>query len=130
MPNIYLPGVVTIPSALQITAITKASPMVVTLATPDPVTEANTYIVGMAVKLNVPISYGMYQANNLIGTITAISGLNFTLNIDSSQFDAFVAPSGSSGVQPATISPNGSRNLEYNNKTAEVPFQSFSNIGN
>lgn len=130
MPNIYLPGVVTIPSSLQIIAITQASPMVITLETPDPVTQANTYIVGMAVKLNVPISYGMFQANGLTGTITAISGLNFTLNIDSSQFDAFVAPSGSSGVQPATIAPNGSRNLQYSNQTGEVPFQSLNNIGN
>lgn len=104
--------------------------MVIGVAVQNTTTEANTYIVGMAVRLMVPQTYGMYQANNLIGTITAINGLNFTLNLDSSLFDAFVVPSGVTVEQPATIAPNGSRNLQYNNQTNEVPFQSLNNIGN
>lgn len=90
--------------------------------------EANTYIVGMAIRLFVPYSYGMFQANNLVGTITAINGNTWTLNLDSSQFDPFVIPA--SGEQPATVSPNGSRNYQYNNGSAQVPFQSLNNIGN
>lgn len=129
MPNQYLPGVVTIPSSLIITAISQSMPMVITVQVETPVTEANTYIVGMAVRLNVPQSYGMYQANGLVGTITAISGNNFTLSLDSSFFDSFVVPSGNA-EQPASIAPNGSRNLEYNNTTGKVPFQSLNNIGN
>lgn len=129
MPNQYLPGVIAIPSSLVITAITRTAPMVISVAIGNSVTEANTYIVGMAVRLFVPQTYGMYQANGLIGTITAINGLNFTLNLDSSQFDAFVVPSGNV-EQPATIAPNGSRNLQYNNLTDLVPFQSLNNIGN
>lgn len=129
MPNQYLPGVIAIPSSLVITAITQAAPMVVTVAIGNSTTEANTYIVGMAVRLFVPQTYRMYQANGLIGTITAISGSNFTLNLDSSQFDAFVVPSGNV-EQPATLAPNGSRNLEYNNFTGDVPFQSLNNSGN
>ena len=130
MPNQYLPPVIQIPSSLLITAITRSAPMVVTVQVATPTTEANTYIVGMAVRLFVPVSYGMYQANNLVGTITAISGSNFTLSLDSSQFDAFVAPSGNLITTPASISPNGSRNLQYNNNTDLVPFQSLNNIGN
>jgi hypothetical protein len=103
--------------------------MIVTVDIANTTTEAETYIVGMAVRLNVPQTYKMYQADKLVGTITAINGLNFTLNIDSSQFDAFVVPSGNV-LQPATIAPNGSRNLEYNNLTRQVPFQSLNNIGN
>ncbi len=103
--------------------------MVITVAVNNATTEANTYIVGMAVRLFVPVTYGMYQANNLVGTIMAINGLNFTLNIDSSSFDPFVAPSGNV-AQPATISPFGSRNLQYNNNTDLVPSQSLNNIGN
>ena len=83
----------------------------------------------MAVKLFVPVTYKMIQANNLVGTITAINGADFTLNLDSSQFDAFVIPSGNAET-PASISPFGSRNLEYNNLTDNVPFQSLNNIGN
>lgn len=129
MANNYLPPVIQIPSSLNITAITQASPMVISVAIGNAATEANTYIVGMAIKLFVPQTYGMYQANNLVGTITAINGQNFTLNIDSSLFDAFVAPSGNV-LQPATIAPAGSRNLQYNNFTGDVPFQSLNNIGN
>jgi hypothetical protein len=103
--------------------------MVITVAIANPTTEANTYIAGMAVRLMVPQTFGMYQANGLVGTILAIDGNNFSLNIDSTQFDPFVVPSGNI-LQPATISPNGSRNLQYNNLTNEVPFQSLSNVGN
>jgi len=129
MPNQYLPGVITIPSSLVITAITKSSPMVITLDIANITSEANTYIVGMAVRLFVPTTYKMYQANNLVGTITAINGLDFTLNLDSSLFDAFVVPSGNV-TQPATIAPYGSRNLEFNNTTGKAPFQSLNNLGN
>ena len=103
--------------------------MVITVQVGNTTTEANTYIVGMAVKLFVPQPYRMYQANGLVGTITEINGSDFTLNLDSSQFDAFVVPSGNV-EQPATIAPNGSRNLQYNNNTDLVPFQSLNNIGN
>jgi hypothetical protein len=129
MPNTYLKGTIFIPSSLVITAITQATQAVVTCIV-NSVTEANTYIPGMLVRLFVPSSYGMFQADGQTVKIISISGLNFTLNIDSSQFDAFVAPSGSSGVQPATIAPNGSRNYQYNNQSMDVPFQSLNNIGN
>jgi hypothetical protein len=129
MPNQLLPPVIQIPSSLVIIAITQSSPMVITVSIGNTTTEANTYIVGMAVRLFVPQTYKMYQANNIVGTITAINGSNFTLNVDSSQFDPFVIPSGNV-EQPATISPNGSRNLQYSNGTELVPFQSLNNIGN
>lgn len=128
MPNYYLPGTIAIPSALDITAITQSYPMVVTCVL-NTVTEANTYIPGMLVKLQVPSSYGMYQANNLTGQIVAVSGLNFTLNLDSSQFDAFVVPS-ITKEQPASMAPAGSKNLTYGNTTNRVGFQSLNNQGN
>lgn len=104
--------------------------MIVSVSIGNTSTEANTYIVGMAVRLMVPQTYKMYQANNLVGTITEINGLDFTLNLDSSGFDTFVVPSGNL-EQPATIAPNGSRNLQYNNTNInQVPFMSLNNIGN
>ncbi len=130
MANQYLPPVVLIPSSLLITSISQSLPMVVGVQVQNTTTEANTYIVGMAIRLMVPQTYRMYQANNLVGTITAISGSNFTLNLDSSLFDAFVVPSGNV-EQPATIAPNGSRNYQYTNGSNQaVPFQSLNNIGN
>lgn len=129
MVNQYLPPVIAIPSSLLITSITQSFPMVITVAIGNTTTEANTYIVGMNVRLFVPNSYGMYQANNLIGNITAISGSIFTLRLDSSLFDPFVIPSGSV-ESPASIAPYGSTNLQYDNTTNQVPFQSLQNIGN
>lgn len=129
MANNYLPPVIQIPSSLLITAITQSSPMVITVAIGNPTTEANTYIPGMNVRLLVPRPYGMYQANGLVGTILNINGSDFTLSLDSSGFDPFVIPSGNV-EQPASIAPFGSRNLQYNNSTDQVPFQSLNNIGN
>lgn len=130
MANQYLKPVIQIPSSLLITAISRAVQMVITVSIGNSTTEANTYIVGMAVRLVVPKTYGMYQANNLVGTIMVISGSDFTLNLDSSQFDPFIIPSGVTIEQPATIAPAGSRNYEYNNNSRNVPFQSLNNIGN
>lgn len=129
MTNQYLRGVITIPSSLLITNITRSSPMVVSVEVGNTSTEANTYLIGMAVKLMVPRPYGMYQANGLVGTIQAIVGSDFILNLDSTLFDIFVIPSGNV-EQPATISPSGSRNLTYDNSSRLVPFQSLNNIGN
>ena len=66
--------------------------MVVTVAIGNSNVEANTYVVDMAIRLFVPQSYGMIQAHNIVGTIIAINGLDFSLNWDSSQWDAFVIP--------------------------------------
>lgn len=133
MVNQYLPPIIQIPSALEVTAITTSLPMVITVQIQNTTTEVNTYTVGMAVRLFVPHSYGMYQANNLVGTIIAINGNQFSLSIDSTQFDPFVVPTPPSikTEQPATISPNGSRNYQYaNGSSLSVPFQSYNNIGN
>lgn len=129
MTNQYLPPVITTPSSLLVVGITQSLPMVITITIGNPASDAITYIVGMAVKLTVPISYGMFQANNLVGTITAINGMQFTLNIDSSQFDAFSIPA-SDATSQASIAPFGSRNLQYNNQTDAVPFQNLNNQGN
>ena len=126
--NQYLPGVIAIPSALQITAITQAYPMVLTVTT-DPVTASNTYIAGQVVRLNIPITYGMWQANGLTGEVLANTGTLITLNIDTTNFDAFSVP-GSTAEKPASLSPAGSRNLQYSNQTNQVGFQSLNNVGN
>jgi len=85
--------------------------------------------VGQVIRLTVPRSYGMFQANNIQGKIVAINGLDFSLNIDSRQFDVFAVPSGNA-EQPASLAPSGSRNLQFNNNTGQVPFQSLNDRGN
>ena len=128
MPNQYLPGVIQIPSSLVITAISNSYPMVCTIVV-DPVTEANTYVAGQLVRLFVPYTYGMFQANGLQGKVISNVGATITLDLDSRNFDVFSVPIGNT-EQPASMAPAGSRNLELNNLTNQVPFQSLNNIGN
>lgn len=127
MANQYLPGVIQIPSALLITDITRSFPMVVTFTVPS--VGYNSYVIGQLVKLTVPKTWGMFQANGLTGKIVIIGTFTMSLNIDSTNFDEFVDGS-SSSEGPASLSPAGSQNLQYNNFTNQVPFQSLNNIGN
>lgn len=106
--------------------------MIVTVVNPSAGVEANTYIVGMAIRLFVPYTYRMWQANKIVCTITDIipgQFPRFVTDEDSSGFDAFFIPSASK-ESPASIAPAGSRNLQYGNDTGNVPFQSLNNIGN
>jgi hypothetical protein len=127
MPNQYLPGVIQIPSMLLITDITQSFPMMVTFTVPS--TGENTYLVGQLVRLTIPRTWGMFQANGLTGKIVQIGSSIMFLNIDSSLFDAFIyAPN--SNETPASLAPAGSQNVEFNNTTLNLPFQSLNNIGN
>lgn len=125
--NTFLAPVIAIPSSLQITAISQSNPMVITYSV-NPNTASFSYIVGQLVKLTIPNSYGMQQANNIVRQIVSIGTGTVSLNIDSTNFDPFSAPS--SGEQPASFSPYGSQNLQYSNATNSVAFQSLNNVGN
>lgn len=123
----YLAGTIQTPSALEITAITNDYPAVATISV-NSVTASNTYIANQLVKLVIPYGYGMQQANGLVVKILNVDGLNIYLDIDSRKFDTFSEPA--SGQKPATMAPAGSKNLEYDNNTGTVPFQSLNNVGN
>lgn len=124
--NQYLPGTIFIPSSLEITAITKAYPMVVTVQSNS--SQVNTYIAGMLVRLFIPYTYGMFQANGLTGKVLTVSPTQLSLDIDSSNFDTFSIPP--TGEQPASLSPAGSQNLQYSNSTNQVAFQPYNDRGN
>jgi hypothetical protein len=94
-----------------------------------PSSGANTYVLGQVVRLTVPKTWGMYQANARTGKIIQIGASTMSLNIDSTGFDAFVY-NPSSSETPASLAPAGSQNLEFNNTSGQVPFQSLNNIGN
>lgn len=94
------------PQANRITGITAASSMVVTLAV------THGLSVGEKLRIKVSSDFGMIEANNLIGEITAVSTANntVTLNIDSSGFTAFAFPTSAiaaAGVTPSHIVPVG-----------------------
>ncbi len=125
--NVYLPGVIQIPSALTITAITQAYPMVITFSV-NAVTESDTYIPGQLVRLNIPYGYGMQQAAGMTALILDTSPTTLSVNINSTNYDPFSVPS--TGTMPASLSPAGSQNLPFNNSTNQIAFQSLNNIGN
>ena len=121
--NTYLPPSPVVPMFLVISNITNDQQCVVTVTTP------NAYVVGQCIYFSVPFDYGMTQINSLTGVILKIdiTNLIFTVNINTTQFDAFINPP-SGTEKPATVSPAGSRNI-YN--TLNVPFRSANGmVGN
>lgn len=72
------------PSMRLVTGITQASPAVVTTSF------AHDYITGTVVRLFVPETYGMVQANQLTGTLTTLSATTFSIDIDTTTFAAFI----------------------------------------
>lgn len=86
---LYYPG--SNPGRLEISNITAANPMVVTTLTNHGLT------VGQQVRLRVPAAFGMVQANNVQGIISAVTATTFTLgNVDSSAFTAWGWPAATS----------------------------------
>lgn len=118
------------PQFLYVTEITQATQAVVRTSV-DP---TQYYVVGMKIHFSVPYSYGMYQMNQLTGTIVAVSAANYTLtvDIDSSAFSTFAFPaSTTSPTSPlfATISPAGA-STQFNPVTNvqtgyDFQYQSF-----
>ena len=121
--NTYLPGSPVVPMFLLISNITQAKPAVITVAGQIP---QNVYIPGQLIYLSIPSDYGMFQANTLTVEILFVNGANFTVSLDSTQFDPFVIPAaGFMNPRPASLSPAGSRNI-YNFTT--LPFHSLNGM--
>lgn len=102
------------PQFLYVTEITKATQAVVRTSV-DPTAY---YVIGMKVHFSVPTSFGMYQMNQLTGTIVAMSSANYTMtvDIDSSAFTTFAFPlttSSPTAALFATIAPAGA-STQYN----------------
>ena len=102
-----------------ISSITNAFPAVVTTTT------NHQYITGMVVRLNIPMGYGMQQANQQQGLITVLSNTTFSIDIDTTLMDPFLS-------LISIGSTDGSGNISGTVAGNSVPFsigQSFY-IGN
>lgn len=105
------------PEFLYITNISVATRAVVSTS----VNPALYYSVGMKMRLSVPSSFGMTQADGLTGTVVAVNAVpasgnigayNVTLDIDSSAFTAFAFPVTTSSPTArlfATLAPAGAK---------------------
>lgn len=89
------------PQLMVVTAITQASPAVVT-------TNINhNYLTGTIVRLWIPLEAGMQQlANQEQLIITVLSPTTFSIPVDTTWFDPFVAPAGAT-QQCAQVFPVG-----------------------
>lgn len=106
------------PAMRLISAITQANPAVVTT------TFDHDYVTGTVVRLNIPTACGMQQANQLTGAISVISSDTFSIDIDTTQFQAFAIPVFSAHVPSnATVVPVGEINSTLEAATQNVlPF--------
>ncbi|HVW99264.1 MAG TPA: hypothetical protein VHA52_02320 [Candidatus Babeliaceae bacterium] len=75
------------PAIRIISAITNSNPAQVTT------TFAHQYITGTIVRLDIPLGFGMQQANQAFGPIYVTSSTTFTIPIDTTLYDVFSAPS-------------------------------------
>lgn len=74
------------PAVRIIEAITQSYPATVTTSFD------HGYGVGMIVRLRIPDTFGMTQANQLQGTILTAADSTFEIDIDTTNFDPFVIP--------------------------------------
>ena len=124
--NTFLAPSPVVPGMLLISNISNTYPAIITVV--DSI--YNTYVVNQLIKLSVPASYGMVEADNKTTEITEVNGLDFTVSMNATQFSSFTIPDPNARPTPsqyATLSPAGSKNI-YNNTAA--PFHSLSNTGN
>lgn len=72
------------PAMRIIASITNGFPAVVTT------TFDHQYATGMIVRLNIPLGFGMQQANQKYAEIIVTGDTTFTIDIDTSQMDPYV----------------------------------------
>jgi hypothetical protein len=92
MPIVALPRPVYLPAMRAIIAITNSNPLSVTTSLDGIVPGNHDYIDGLIIRLDIPVGFGMIQADKLFGPVTVTSPTTFTMPIDSTYFDTFVIP--------------------------------------
>ena len=90
------------PSMRIISAITNSNPAQVTT------TFAHQYLTGVIIRLDIPLGFGMQQANQEFGTIVVTSPTTFDIAIDTTFYDPFVA-----------LSPDNPAQFPYNQQFAQ-----------
>lgn len=82
----------------------------------------HNYSTGLTARLYVPDGFGMTQANRLEGIVTKVNDTQFTITIDTTNFDAFVVPSYQPGAfgTPAQVVPVGEINSILTQATQNV----------
>lgn len=86
MSILAFPNPIFQPAMRIVTGITNANPASVTTSFD------HLYLTGLIVRLDIPLGFGMQQANQLFGPIIVTSPTTFDIAIDTTLFDAFSVP--------------------------------------
>ena len=108
------------PAMRNILSITNANPAVVTTTFDGTNPGDHLYRSGLIVRLDIPVGYGMEQVNSLYAPITVLSDSTFSIAIDTTSMDAFVAP-----AAPVTI--DGKVFTNFGNPAQSVPIGDVNN---
>jgi hypothetical protein len=114
MANFYAVQYPTFQRAMRnILSITQAFPAVITTTFDGVNPGAHDYATGLIARIDIPLGFGMEQANEFLAPITVTSPSTFTMPIDTRNFDAFAiplfGPPGKFGT-PAQVVPVGQIN--------------------
>lgn len=122
-PNYYAVQFPTFQRAMRnILTITQDENALVT-TTLDGINPGNhQYSTGLIVRLYIPKGFGMTQANELSGPITVVNDTQFTIPINTTNFDPFVVPDYQPGAfgTPAQVVPIGEVNSILTQATQNV----------
>ncbi len=112
-PNYYGVQFPTFQRAMRnILSITQAESALIT-TTFDGINPGNhQYSTGLIVRIYVPYGFGMVRLNAMEAPITVVNDTQFTVPIDTTDFDAFVVPAYQPGAfgTPALVVPIGEVN--------------------
>lgn len=98
-----------------ISNITNAYPATITT------TFEHNYQTGEIVRLIVPLGYGMVEANQKQGVITVTGDTTFTIDIDTTHFNAYTTPSTyPENYQYSQVVPVGEENDQLEGATQNV----------
>lgn len=95
------------PAMRIIASITNAFPALVTT------TFAHNYATGMICRLNIPLGFGMQEANGKYGEITVTGNTTFTIAIDTSTMDPYAV----SAIFPYNYQSGQVTSIAENNNT-------------
>lgn len=100
------------PAMRNILSITQGFPCLITTTFNGTTPGDHLYITGVILRLYIPDGFGMTQANYLTSAVTVTSPTTFTMDIDTTNFDAFVIPDRNPGHYgtPAQCVPVGEVN--------------------
>lgn len=90
----------------DILTISQGNPTTITTTYNGDDAQPHNYLTGLIVRLFIPLGFGIKQLNGFLGPITVISETEFTVNVDSTQFDPFQVPDvqpGFNGTPPQVI---------------------------